>query len=118
MIFELWGNMGLRKGDYKLWADVGREYSPDWDALAAALESSDPALFDLSKDPAEQNDLRTQYPEIYTTLKKELIDHFANVNAEYPTPDTHPEFFTSDAAAKKQPGKKKEKSPIAKMVKT
>ena len=34
MIFELWGNIGLRKGDYKLWADVGRDHSPDWPALA------------------------------------------------------------------------------------
>ena len=35
MIFELWGNIGLRKGDYKLWADVGAKHSPDWPALAS-----------------------------------------------------------------------------------
>ena len=23
MIFELWGNIGVRRGDYKLWASVG-----------------------------------------------------------------------------------------------
>ncbi len=83
MIFELWGNIGLRKGDYKLWSDIGREHSPDWDALIAELKRSDLALFDLSKDVAEKNDLRTKLPEVYSSLKKELIDHFANINTEY-----------------------------------
>lgn len=95
MIFELWGNVGVRKGNYKLWGDVGRKCSPDWGALAAKLERSDLKLFDLSKDIAEQNDLRDQHPEVYATLKKELIDHFINVNAEYPTAETHPELFKS-----------------------
>ena len=60
MIFELWGNIGLRKGDYKLWADVGRDHSPDWPALAAKLKDTNLSLFDLSKDVAETTDLRTQ----------------------------------------------------------
>lgn len=93
MIFELWGNIGLRKGDYKLWSDVGRDHSPDWPALVSALKKTDLKLFDLGKDVAEQNDLRTQYPEVYATLKQELIDHFANVDAAYPTAETHPELF-------------------------
>ena len=84
MIFELWGNIGLRKGAYKLWSQVGREHSPDWDALIAELEHTDLALFDLSKDIAERNDLRTRLPEVYTSLKTELIDHFSNINTEYP----------------------------------
>ena len=84
MIFELWGNIGLRKGDYKLWADVGRDYSPDWNALSAKLKGADLALFDLSEDVGEENDLRTQLPEIYNALKTELIDHFSGINAEYP----------------------------------
>jgi arylsulfatase A-like enzyme len=84
MIFELWGNIGLRKSDYKLWSDIGREHSPDWDALATGLEHIDLALFDLSKDVAEKNDLRTKLPEVYTSLKTELIDHLSNINAEYP----------------------------------
>ena len=84
MIFELWGNIGLRKGDYKLWSDVGREYSPDWAALIAALKQTDLALYDLSKDVAEKNDLRTELPEVYASLKKELIDHLSNINSEYP----------------------------------
>ena len=98
MIFELWGNIGLRKGDYKLWADVGREYTPDWKALVKKLQSSDLALFDLGKDPSESKDLRQELPEVYDSLKKELIDHFANVNAQYPTKETHPDLF---APAKK-----------------
>ena len=84
MIFELWGNIGLRKGDYKLWANIGREYSPDWDALVAGLGRTDLVLFDLSKDVSEKNDLRTELPELYTSLKTELIDHLVNINAEYP----------------------------------
>jgi arylsulfatase A-like enzyme len=83
MIFELWGNIGLRKGDYKLWSDIGR-ISPDWAAQIAELEHTDLALFDLSKDVAEKNDLRTELPEVYAALKKELIDHFSKINAEYP----------------------------------
>lgn len=110
MIFELWGNVGLRKGNYKLWGDVGRDHSPDWPALVAALESADLKLFDLSKDPAEQNDLRTQYPELYTTLKRELIDHFVNVNAEYPTAETHPELFKQHGGAKEQAAQKRTKA--------
>jgi hypothetical protein len=84
MIFELWGNIGLRKGDYKLWADIGRESSPDWDALIAELKGANLALFDLGKDVAEKKDLRTKLPEVYASLKKELVDHFSNINAEYP----------------------------------
>ncbi len=84
MIFELWGNIGLRKGDYKLWADVGRDYSPNWDSLSAKLKNAELALFDLSKDVGEKQDLRTTRPEVYASLKKELIDHLSNINAEYP----------------------------------
>jgi arylsulfatase A-like enzyme len=84
MIFELWGNIGLRKGDYKLWSDVGREHSPDWAALRGELENTDLALYDLSEDVAEKIDLRTKLPEVYTSLKKELIDHISNINSEYP----------------------------------
>jgi arylsulfatase A-like enzyme len=84
MIFELWGNIGLRKGDYKLWGDIGREHSPDWAALVAELKHTDLALFDLSRDVAEKNDLRTKLPQVYASLKTELIDHLANINTEYP----------------------------------
>ena len=83
MIFELWGNVGVRRGDYKLWSQVSREHSPDWDALVAELDNTHLALFDLGKDTAEVNDLREKLPEVYASLKKELIDHLCNVNAEY-----------------------------------
>ena len=86
MIFELWGNIGLRKGDYKLWSQVGRDFSPDWNALVAELQRTDLALFDLSKDVAEKHDLRTELPDVYAALKTELIDHLSHINAEYPAP--------------------------------
>ena len=85
MIFELWGNIGVRRGDYKLWASVGRDYSPDWDALAAEISQKDLELFDLQRDVAETNDLRTEYPEMYASLKAELLDHLSAINADYPS---------------------------------
>lgn len=86
MILELRGNIGLRRGDYKLWAKINSGQA-NWDEHVAELKNTDLALFDLSQDLAEQNDLRTQLPEVYASLKKELIDHFANINAEYPLAD-------------------------------
>jgi len=85
MIFELWGNIGVRRGDYKLWASVGRDYSPDWDALAAEISQKDLELFDLQRDVAETNDLRTEHPEMYASLKAELLDHLSGINAGYPS---------------------------------
>ena len=84
MIFELWGNIGVRRGDYKLWASVGRDYSPDWDALAAEISQKDLELFDLQRDVAETNDLRTEHPEMYASLKAELLDHLSGIKAGYP----------------------------------
>ena len=101
MIFELWGNIGLRKGAYKLWADVGRDHSPDWNALSAKLKGANLSLFDLNKDVAEKTDLRTKLPRVYASLKKELVDHFTDINAEYPGGGN-----SSDAAkAKPKPSK-------------
>ena len=84
MIFELWGNIGLRKGKYKLWADVGRDFSPDWPALKAEVEQTDLALYDLSRDSGERKDLRNELPDVYGSLRKELLDHLSNINSEYP----------------------------------
>ena len=95
MFFELWGNIALRKGDYKLWGQVGREYSPDWNALVTELKGTDLALFDLNQDVAEQNDLRMKLPAVYTSLKKELIDHLSGVNTEYSQADQLPSNQTA-----------------------
>ena len=84
MIFELWGNIGVRKGDYKLWADLGRDYSPDWNALVGEISQSDLELFDLSVDITETEDMRTKLPEVYASLKAELLEHLSGINAEYP----------------------------------
>lgn len=45
------------------------------------------ALFDLGKDPGEQNDIRSQNPKVYASLKAELIDYFSGINDEYPIPE-------------------------------
>lgn len=113
MIFELWGNVGVRKGKYKLWGDVGRDFSPDWPALVAKLKESELALFDLSNDVGEQNDLSTQLPEVYASLKNELIDHFTNVNAEYPSAKTHPELFAAYKNAPTPAARKPRKRKVA-----
>ena len=81
MIFELWGNIGLRKGPYKLWSRIESNRA-NWKQHVTELERTDLELFDLSQDIAEQNDLRIQRPEVYTSLKAELVDYFANINAE------------------------------------
>lgn len=48
------------------------------------MEQTDLELFDLSQDIDEQNDLRIQRPEVYASLKQELIDYFDNIKAEDP----------------------------------
>jgi hypothetical protein len=81
MIFELWGNIGLRKGRYKLWSKI-ESNKADWKEHVAELERTDLGLFDLSQDIAEQNNLRTKRPEVYASLKTALIDYFDNINTE------------------------------------
>ena len=106
MIFELWGNIGVRRGDYKLWASVGRDYSPDWDALAAEISQKDLELFDLQRDVAETNDLRTEHPEMYASLKAELLEHLSGINADYPA------VVLSDVKSKAMPKQQKRSKTI------
>ena len=107
MIFELWGNIGVRRGDYKLWASVGRDYSPDWGALAAEISQKDLELFDLQRDVAETNDLRTEHPEMYASLKAELLDHLSGINADYPS------VVLSDVKSKAMPKQQKRSKTIS-----
>ncbi len=109
MIFDLWGNIGLRKGNYKLWADAGRDATPDWQALIADIKATDLALYDLSQDVGEENDLRTKKPELYTSLKAELIDYFSGIDDEYPIPET-----IGEAEKKSPPAKPKTEAPKSK----
>ena len=106
MIFELWGNIGVRRGDYKLWASVGRDYSPDWDALEAEISQKDLELFDLQRDVAETKDLRTEHPEMYASLKAELLDHLSGINADYPL------VVLSDVKSKAMPKQQKRSKTI------
>ena len=113
MTFELVGSIGLRKGDHKLWAKL-ESHRGDWNAHVAELKQTDLALFDLSQDVGEQNDLRTQLPEIYTSLKTELIDYFSQINAEYPIPETAGPSPKEAPAAKPKPKTPKSKTPGSK----
>lgn len=103
MIFDLWGNLGLRKGDYKLWGDVGRDATPDWEAFINDIENTDLSLFDLCHDPGEQTDLRADLPEVYASLKAELLDYFAGINAEYPVSESIGAKGESTPAPKAKP---------------
>ncbi len=85
MIFELWGNIGVRKGNYKLWSQVGREYSPDWPALISEVQQTDLFLYDLGRDVNEETDLREELPEVYAALKTALINHLVSLDTVYPT---------------------------------
>ncbi len=109
MIFELWGNIGLRNGSYKLWGDIGRDYSPDWNALVAEVKKTDLQLFDLSNDVAEKNDLRTKLPEVYASLKKELMEHLSGVNSKYPGGES-----SGDAIGRQLEPKDTTKTPVPK----
>ena len=84
MIFELWGNIGLRKGRYKLWSKI-KSNKADWKEHVTELGRTDLKLFDLSRDIAERNDLRMKLPEVYASLKTELVDYFANIKPEEKT---------------------------------
>jgi hypothetical protein len=84
MIFELWGNIGLRKGRYKLWSKI-KSNKADWKEHVTELGRTDLKLFDLSQDIAERNDLRMKLPEVYASLKTELVDYFANIKPEEKT---------------------------------
>jgi hypothetical protein len=56
LIFELGGNIGLRKGPYKLWSKI-KSNKADWKEHVTELERTDLELFDLSTDIAEQKEL-------------------------------------------------------------
>lgn len=101
MIFELWGNIGVRKGNFKLWSQVSRDHSPDWEALIAAVEQTDLSLFDLENDVAEENDLRMEQPEVYASLRTELIEHLTNIKSGYPGADPSSSLVEENP----QPGK-------------
>ena len=70
------------------------------------MHKKDLELFDLQRDVAETNDLRTEYPEMYTSLKAELLDHLSGINVEYPS------VVLSDVKSKAMPKQQKRSKTI------
>jgi arylsulfatase A-like enzyme len=69
---ELYNNVALLKGKYKI---VGHT---DYNATADMFE-----LFDIKKDPYEQDNIVKDYPEIATALKNEMNTIFMELVSSY-----------------------------------
>jgi arylsulfatase A-like enzyme len=79
--FPHYSNQGGRPGGA---ARVG-----DW-KLLEFFEDDHVELYDLSKDPGEQQDLAAAQPERAAALKKQLADWRVSVGAQMPTPNPKP----------------------------
>ena len=79
MFFELWGNIGVRKDNYKLWCKI-KSNRANWKQHVAELQDTNLQLFDLGSDIGETKDLSTELPEVYAELKQELIEFLSNIN--------------------------------------
>jgi hypothetical protein len=72
------GRFAIRKDNWKLVAWPG---SGGWTAPRSAKELAglpEMQLFDLSKDPSEQSNLISDYPELALSLKNEMISLIKN----------------------------------------
>ena len=81
IIFELTGDIALRKGRYKLVGKVGSSRA-DWRQTVVELRQADLELYDLSADLSETKDIRTAEPDMYRRLKGELLDYFERIARE------------------------------------
>lgn len=81
IIFELTGDVALRRGKYKLVGKVSSNRA-DWEQTAVELRQADLELYDLSEDIGETKDLMTAKPDVYQKLKEELITYFESIARE------------------------------------
>ena len=84
VIFELTGNVALRKGKYKLVGKVSSSRA-DWKQTVAELRQADLELYDLSDDIGETKNLRTTRSNIYQKLKGELLEYFEGIANQFDT---------------------------------
>ena len=82
IIFELTGDVALRKDKYKLVGKVSSSRA-DWKQTVVELRQADLELYDLSEDIGEAKDLRTVEPAIYQKLKRELIEYFESIANQF-----------------------------------
>ena len=78
IFFELTGKVAVRKGRYKL---VGKVESSraEWEKTVAELHNTDLELYDLNADIGEKNNLKDSLPEVYKSMKQELIEYFETI---------------------------------------
>ncbi len=78
IFFELTGDVAIRRGRYKL---VGKVESSraDWAQTASELRDTQLELYDIENDIAESRDLSSTMPDVYASLKKELIAYFETI---------------------------------------
>jgi arylsulfatase A-like enzyme len=63
-------------------------------------ENGNDELYDLQSDPAEQNDVSKEFPEITQKMSRQLLSWLSDVNAKLPEPD--PEYDPQLEAQKMQ----------------
>jgi len=80
--------VALRDGDYSLVADPAYELSTsnmfreEWIPKIKSGSYTNFRLYDLTKDPGQQNDLADKLPEVAARLKKKLLEINASVMAD------------------------------------
>jgi len=84
MFFELMGRVGVRRGDNKLVSGQLESVHGDWEAHAAEMGDKDMFLYDLKHDIAESKDLREENSAVYLKMKRDTLEYFKSINAEYP----------------------------------
>lgn len=67
------GNFGFRRGDWKL-IHHPRGKTSNTQLRLSRVDVPVWALYDLSKDPAETTEVQNAYPEIFESMKKEMIE--------------------------------------------
>jgi len=78
IFFEITGRVAARKGKYKLVGEVESSRA-DWKSTAAQLRNKDLELYDLSADIGEKRNLKDSLPDVYRSMKQEMIDYFESI---------------------------------------
>ncbi|MCK5174083.1 MAG: sulfatase-like hydrolase/transferase, partial [Planctomycetes bacterium] len=84
MFFELFGKVAVRRGDDKLVSGQLESVRGQWDEHAEEMKNKDMELYDLGSDIAESRNLQKDKPKVYEDLKKQTLEYFESINAEYP----------------------------------
>ena len=78
IFFELTGRVAARKGKYKLVGGVESSRA-DWKNTALELRNKDLELYDLSADIREKRNLKDSLPDVYRSMKHEMIHYFESI---------------------------------------